>query len=502
MAEADKTYVDVENAPTLQEFLAQRTGRASRPSIAQTYENWVAKPATAAVAGALRAPAAMLGAQSLQPPPSAQDSSGSVFDTAGDMASRLPDQIARLVVPQTLASAGIMAGTMGAGGLASNAGLMGFKAAGSRILGGTLGGMVGGGLEDPSMSGIARGGAEGLIGTAVGEAIGGTVNYAKQLGIDRMRQKMQTIDASAVGQAIEQIPKLGGVFAGYRTPEDLRSLALGSVELPSGKIANRGYALLAAEQQKVDDQIGAIIAQRPPIPSFGAQASGAMPSPTYIGKSAGFFPDPQDPSRFVPWTDMRTSLAELGHKAFGGIKGNPLEPTINGVDTKQMFAQAQRTIRQYLSDYDPSGQALSIFNKGQDQFEAGRYILTTLRAAFKGKEPNAIAFNSDKLQNRLGDRETEAAKKLGRDGLDLLANALNHGTGTGLGYQDLYAPSGPLSKVSEIMPLPGPAYARMKLGAPSLIGHPFNIPPMTRAGMSAVVGGGLSNVSRDLLPSP
>lgn len=483
-AEPRPTLVDVENAPTLDEFLARRAGH-TRGIVSRVYSA-IAEPVTKAVTSAIEP--AVYGMT--QPLVSAArfgmgEPAGQILSNPEPRVSNAIQNaqgparsLAEMAVPQTPTDLAIMAGTLGAGGIATKAGLTGLKASATRIGGGTIGGTVGGAAESESPTGAAWGAVKGLASSTLGEALGGAMNFARNVGIDRMRKKIQGIDAERVGHALEQNPKLGDVFAGMRTPEQLRELALGTTTLPSGKVANVGIAKLQAAQEAANTEIGQLISQRPPPPNIGQ----GVTAPQYFARQSGFFPDPQNPSRFVPWDEAKQSLSELGIKAFGGPKGNPLEPTINGVDTKQAWAEAVRELKRYLGNYDPTGKALALFNGAQEQYEAGRYALKTLRAAFQRLEPDRVAFNSDRIQRLLGTQETQATKKLGPEGFDALAQAVR--LKQGAGYQDLFSPSGILSRMAEILPGPGGTYARLRVGEPSLVGNPFTATQPQRTGLT------------------
>src|SRR6185295_20399581 len=98
------------------------------------------------------------------------------------------------------------------------------------------------------------------------------------------------------------------------------------------------------------------------------------------------FPDAMDPGKFTDWDTARRNLSELRLKAYGGPKGQVLEPTIKGVDSKQLYEETKRLLQQQLNLADPSGQALALFNDGQQVYSSGRaWLGEVIRPAFSRK---------------------------------------------------------------------------------------------------------------------
>ena len=131
--------------------------------------------------------------------------------------------------------------------------------------------------------------------------------------------------------------------------------------------------------------------------------------------------------------------------------------------------------------------ALKTFTGMNEQYAAGRYVLKALGEAFNRMGATQLAFNSDILQKIFSKRELAATKALGSEGYDALAGAIFRGQGPGL--RDVFTPTGALAKISEMIPLPGPAYARMRIGTPELVGNPLSLSPMARTGLDLGVQG-------------
>ena len=181
------------------------------------------------------------------------------------------------------------------------------------------------------------------------------------------------------------------------------------------------------------------------------------------------------------WGDAMRARTELGYRAFGGAKGNVMEPTIAGVDSKQLYAETTRAIQKELSLVDPK--AVQAFNDSNGVYEAGRYLLkSVLRPAFGAKQANRVAFNSEVFQSKLADNRVTAAKKLGIDGFETIAQAL--GPRFQPGMADVYQPTGIMSQIAGVAPLPGAAYARIHVGKPQLVGNPLGLADASRTGIS------------------
>jgi len=417
---------------------------------------------------------------------------------------------AEAIIPQTPTQAAIMAATGGAGGLAARAGLGAWGAAGTRLGGSILGGAAGGAVDEEGspVLGALTGAAQGLL----GEAVGAGVSIARHAGVERATRIAQQADAVNVATAVGQIPRLQGVFAGMKNSKDLYDLALGEVQLPSGKITSQGLAKLSAAQEQNAAQIKALLEKRPPGPDYPVNPNtmyGSEPpfrDPKIEGMRAGRFPDPlgKDPRNmeYLPWDEARLNLSKLREMAFPDTRSNPLAPTVEGLELKERYAKALRTFREYLTNYDETGQAVKLFEEGRQQYGAGRKVLDFLAEAFKragAKGP--IEFNSDRLMKELNLGRVEYAKALGMDGYQLLQRIV--GRGEGPGYRDVFTPTGALAKISEMIPLPGPAYARMRIGMPELVGDPLKMAPMARTAIDLGVQAGtqpLAQIGRSALP--
>lgn len=388
--------------------------------------------------------------------------------------------IASAVIPQNLTQVGILAG-MGAGGaLAGGLGLSGGMSAATRVMGATAGGAAGGYADYGDAKGALTGAGQGLAQGGVAETAAGLYNYSRKLGVERARQAVQLSDASDMANAVSTAPNLKGVFGRPKTAADLEDLAKGATveRLPDGteRVWAKGPKMLSDYVEGKDQEVKAILDQL-------QQKYGR----TYK------FPDALEPGTFTDWDTARKNLSELRVKAWGGVKNQPLEPTIKGVDSKQLYNETRRALQQQLTTADPSGTALAAFNDGQQVFSSGRaWLGEVLRPAFSKKGASGPEFNSEVVQGRLADKRVSLMKRMGVDDYNAAANAVRiQGQGQPLGSrqgpvgsQDVFNPGGALAKVSEILPLPGPAYARVHLGTPDLVGNPLTLGQAARTGVS------------------
>ena len=453
--------ISLEDAIRGQQGLSQNAGRTS---VGQMYEDYVASPLTKLMS---------------QVAPQNPFQSPFSFDPSAPSTG-----VAKMVVPQNLTEAGIMAATAGAGGVAAKVGMTGMKAAGTRILGATLGGAAGKAAEEGDVSAgtLARGGGQGALAGVTGETIGAGVNYARKVGMERALAKRDSLDAGKVSKAIQGNLKLKGVFGDVPpTPEGLRQLALGTVPDPKnpGKVLGAGEARI---KQYLDQQEAVVLGQ---LQQY-KQRTGAE----------ALFADPLDLGEQIPYDAARKALTKLGelttHKS-ATVAGKEMTRG----DLKQLYAETVRAYQQKLSQVDPK--ALQAFNDGQGVWEAGNTTLKLLADAFKKKTAGRQTFNTERLQDILGDRQKLLTNKLGIQGFNDLATALRlEGR---MGQKDVLNPTGMAANLAGVMPLVGGAYLRAHAGSPNLLGQPFNLPQLTRTGIdigtSQALGRGL-----DIAPSP
>ena len=404
--------------------------------------------------------------------------------------------MAHFIVPQTGIEAGLLLGGGIAGKAASAAKLPRAMQAASRVMGATAGGMAGGGLDDGTQGALFGAGA-GLISGGLGEGIGATADYLRQVGVERAKRAVQADDARKMGEAIERIPKLKGVFGGIRDAAGLEDLAKGAEIRKfadgSEKVMLKGYARITDYVEKQDAAVEAMLKK-------AQQQYGR----TYQ------FPNALEPGKYTTWDEARHQLSELGRKAYGGIRGQPLEPTIAGVDSKQLYEETSRLMKAQLQLADPSGAALQAFNDGQGVFEAGRYLLKdVLRPAFKSKTTGVVGFNSEVVQGKLADGRVKAMQKLGSDGFNTVAPAVRLTPQT-MGQADVYQPTGAAAALAGVVPLPGAAYARVHVGRPALVSpggvNPLAMSSASRQGISMgvnqLVGPGASALGNSLQGIP
>lgn len=385
------------------------------------------------------------------------------FDLAGKLdvasgikspetASSRADAYSKFLVPQTPVDAAITGASMGAGRFVRPA---------SKLLGGALRAgidtAVGAGTGALSDEGALSGSIKGLTAGALTEGVTGLVNRLRKTGVERVVAKQQAQDANDVGQLIDELPQLKGVFTGQRTPEQLYDLTHGAGKTLKGQEVGQGVAKLKDAQDAAEGQITGLL---------GPQAA------------APKFPDAMTPGKFVGWDEARRSLSELGDMA---RKMKPQATTTidgksyNGGEVKQLYAEQQRLFQSQLNTLEPTGQAVKLFNDSRAQYAAGLKTLDMLKKAFNTSDPERIVFNTANVANWLRKQQSPFAKTFGDEGLQKINDVIYRGERPGL--VDRYTPSGLLSGVSGAMPLPGPAgYIReglgSMLGTPRLVGDP------------------------------
>ncbi|HEV8714134.1 MAG TPA: hypothetical protein VGX03_15070 [Candidatus Binatia bacterium] len=261
---------------------------------------------------------------------------------AAEKAAEAP---ARFIVPQSGTEAGIMAGTMLAGGpllsaaakavpaLAPVAGLTGAAGANwlqrlappaARIAGATAGGAVGGGVTG---EGAGKGALIGAGSAITGE---GLLTLAGKL-VRSLPYAATAIDkkmAKEVGQAIEDI---SAPLKGARNAYDLQQLAV------------EGETRLGAAKEKVVSLIERSVKKPFSVPSLG--------------------PDP------MTLKEANRELTELGKRAFRG-QGD--------AEAVQQYRRANEEIRRGLDAVDPTGTARGLFSGIQDQHRKGLGLLEML----------------------------------------------------------------------------------------------------------------------------
>jgi len=292
-------------------------------------------------------------------------------------------------VPPTLPAAGATLGMWGLGPFGPLA----------RIGGAALGAGFGAELEGQPFE--EQVGEAGKTGTAVGigEAIGaGLSKLARSLPNNPLfggKANIAAQDAAKYGSEMgENVPAL----AGARTAEDLRLLAAGSRDVPGSGL----YKLGEMKAQAVR-QIEGITGNAP----FTVQGQN------------------------MTLQEANDLLSEIGARAFSR---NPLDRTFNGIDQRRLYGDVLNDIKQGLTTTDPSGVALSQFERVQALYQAGRGYLDPLKnpQAFRSYE-DQIQFNTPFFQKILGSPRGEASlrKKLGDAEFERLRDALLRGGAPG-----------------------------------------------------------------------
>ena len=381
--------------------------------------------------------------------------------------------IAGAVVPQTLTQAGITAG-MVAGGLGGAALGVG-KGLGNAmtVMGGTGGGVLGGQLEYGTPEGMLAGGGQGLIESGAGVAASELWDLARKIGPNRVKTRMNVEAAQNVGEILEHMPSLKGVFKGVKDERSLRDLVLGTVveDLPDGRksVWIKGNKILSDFAAQRNAQITQMIP-----PQFGPR-----------------FPDALEPGTFVTWEGARRSLSELGRKAYGtGAEKAMIEPTVKGIDSKLLYKDTIRGIQRQLTFADPSGEALRLFNEGQQVVEAGKATLKLIRTGFTGvKGARRPQYNHEAVQDTLATKQGFYEKKIPDFWALAEANAVTPQT---IGQVDVFQPHGALSQMAGVIPGPAGGYMRVHAGWADVVGNRTAMPLSGRMGLQTGVAQGLS----------
>ena len=406
---------------------------------------------------------------------------GLVTPSEAEQRQRDASWAASFFVPQTLTQAAIMGGMSVAGGATSALGAGRALTNTATVLGGTAGGAVGGKLEYGTNTAALTGAGQGLVESGMAVTASELLDLARRIGPARVRRQMNMQAAEQVGQALEQMPSLKGVFAGIRDERGLRDLALGTVEetLPNGmKVARqKGNYLLSQAAEKYNADVSKLIP-----PDYGPK-----------------FPDAMSPGTFTTWNGARRSMSELGRRAFGtGAERAALEPSLKNVDLKQLWKETSRAIQRQLTDADPTGQALRTYLEGQQLQESGRAVLKAVRAGFTGeKGAQRPWYNHDAVMSLLGNKQAYYQTKLPVEDFWQFANAHNLNRQT-IGQVDVFQPHGALANVAGVIPGPMGGYASVHGGWPDLVGNRTDMSGTGRTLFQLGTAQGLSNLGNPL----
>lgn len=358
-----------------------------RTQLSQGYRNYVAEPVTNALGDFI----------STNPISKVAEATGLLSPETNKAISH---GIASVTVPQNLTQAGVMAGVL-AGGLGAAAAPAGFGPA-LRVMGGTAGGAAGGYAETGTTRGALTGSGQGLVQAGIGESAGTIWNYARGIGPERVRSQMHDLHASEVAKVIKTNPRLKGAFANVEpTQAGLEDLVKGYVTNPVTKRATaKGQALLSAQMEQADQQIGAAIQQQ-------AQNGVNVRFPLVTEKT---------PGQWGTWADARTQLSDLGAIA-GAAKPHMTYTiggqTMNGAEVKQLYASSLRGFQQQLNRVGP--EALTAFNDARATYETGQYYLKMIEEGFKRKGAQ-VEFNSGNVQKALSKTQRSRAEGVNRLG--------------------------------------------------------------------------------------
>ncbi len=328
-----------------------------------------------------------------------------------DWANTLGHGAAQFAIPQSPLEAGLMLGTMGAGGMAAKAGLKGAKAIGARVLGGMAGGAAGGAINEDPGAGALTGAATGLVSGAGGEVVGMTLQKASKIvgtllrgGSQEAVARVQAKGAIEVGKALESMPELASVqvgptgglqrgtsiFEGYNTSEALRGL------VKSGK----GHQILKDAYSE-----GLTLVEN-------SVPTGAL------------FTSPFDPTMSVPFKQAKKELSELFAHAYTPKQANPETANIIGANAKEKLSEANVNLRADLLRHDPTGTASAAFDASQTMYRTGVNLLKSLQPAFREKTNDRIIFDVAALQSHYADKQRPLQASMTQDVYDRMTKAL------------------------------------------------------------------------------
>lgn len=332
----------------------------------------------------------------------------------------MSDALAKLVVPQSATDIGIMAGTMGGGGIAAKAGLTGLRAVGTRVLGSTVGGAGGGATDD---TGAGYGGLMGLAGGLLGETIGAGVSRMMR-GAPGARQKINDEDAKAISAEIAKIvPEL----AHLKTPLDLKKAGIRMAERKA--IGDR----YLKDTKEVDRLIGNNKITVPSLGDPGHISTGTMgPSGDVITKPSGTVP--------MSLFEAVERLKALGHAGYGGGKDVPAGRTYAGRDSRQAWEDAIGEIKAELKKFNPTGEAVALFDDARRRFAVGITWLGMLKQGqvFR-RTPEGPEMAANSLRGLFETKYSKFERSMLPDELAALEGAIYRGAPVGSG--DLMASS-------------------------------------------------------------
>lgn len=406
--------------PTIGETTQQAYGKVAKPVTSA-----VAMPIGAAIKGVLRA---------VDSPHYAKETPAADYGRT----------VAQAVIPQTPVEAGIMAGTMGAGGLVAKAGLTGLKAAATRMAGGTVGGAIGGGLSE---EGAALGATKGAVGGALGEGIGWS-QEALRRGITNLTGGLYARDATKIAPAIgDLVPAFKGMAKDADTLRDM---------VQTGKGHNAIFDALAGAY---DD-----IANKTKGQLFSKQTTaGAMSKLTGVTTVTG---------RAFP--EVQKDLRDLYKK--GWPADATAQPSPAAMEAKDQFFKMLAQTQQELATVSPA--LANQFREARRDFRVGINILDMLHRANGPSNRlfqsggSKINFNTSRLQNYMAANERELRREIGDAELEGIAREVFRGAPIGRGDTEgislgriLFRNTGPVSGGAFIESFP-------KISAPYYTGQP------------------------------
>lgn len=476
------TLPDGRVVPTLDTWFNQQANNPQgfqaqdqRTQIGQGYSKAVAGPLTDALGNFI----------SNRPVREIAERTGLLSPETSQTIGQVGNAIASGIVPQTLTQAGIDAGLMAGGGVGGAMKLGRGLTAATSALGAVAGGFGGGYADTGTAQGALTGAGQGLVQSVPAAAAGEVWNYARKVGPERQARIVQGVDAEKTAATLPQMKRLRGVFNGPTDEASLEDLAKGTVTLkmPDGteRTWNKGQKALGDFMDQQDQLVqGALDKAK-------QQYGRSYMFPTEMEQVEGKWV----PTKWGPWDESRAVMSELRQGGYGGMKSNPLAPTVSGRDQKQALAEMNRVVQSQLHLADGSGAALKAFLDGQETYKAGEYFLKTVREGFKKKTGDRVAYNSDMVANKLIDERVKAMRALGQEDYWAFANA-NRVTPETMGMVDVWQPQGAIANIAQGVNLPGAGYVRAHLTAPTMVGQPRDL---SRAATQGVALGGTQALS-------
>ena len=335
---------------------------------------------------------------------------------------------------------------------------------------------------------------KGAVPASLGEFAGGVTNLVNRIGAKRVAAKLATMDAAKIG---DWAGTVNPGFAGRRTPEELRALAV----MGRNEAMPEGLRALKTQQDAAYDRVGNIIQNAPP-PGYpsptspGDKVPGLVPTGMAGRPSDRFVTSPLDPSKYIPFQTARKELGQLYTKAYNAPVGvAPGEMKTVQAQAAQTYDEALGAISKDLNRIDPTGTATKLWDEARTQWKQGKQALDVIKQGFKSQVPNEIGFDNSRIQAYLNDAKKGgiARTRLGEDLWHPLESAAFGGAG--VGTKDVLR-SSVVPRVSER--LPGGAFVSERAAIATPTGNRLSLSTPARVGLDVGADQSLKALGRGL----